>query len=111
MKRQITIIVAVIVLFLAGMGISLSQADVGPNHPVPARMLNGTIDGIDSLERLVTIQSDNKDTWMFIAVGNGELLKGLTKGDHVVVELDDRGVAQKINKTAINLRNTPDAKS
>lgn len=111
MKTQITIIMAVIVLFLTGVGISLSQADVAPTNSIPARILNGTIDGIDSLERLVTLQSEKKDTWMFIAVSSGDMLKGLNKGDRVVIELDEQGVAQKINKTAINLNNTSDPKS
>jgi hypothetical protein len=104
MKTQLTIITAVLMLFLAGIGLSLSQADVTLTNSIPTRMLNGTIDGIDALERLVTIQSEKKDTWMFIAVSNGELLKGLNRGDRVVVELDEQGVAQKINKTVPNLK-------
>jgi len=108
MKNHILIILAVIVLFLTGVGSSLSLADVPPTNSLPPRMLNGTVDGIDSLERLVTIQTEKKDIWLFIAVSSGDMLKGLNKGDRVVIELDEQGVAQKINKTALGSKNTFD---
>ena len=104
MKTQFTVIMAVLLLLFTGIGASLSRADAAPANSMPARMLNGTIDGIDALERVVTIQSEKNDTWTFIAVSNGDLLKGLTKGDRVVVELDEQGVAQKINKTSPNVK-------
>jgi len=106
MKNHIIIIMAVIVLFLAGVGSSFSRADLAPSNPISPRMLNGTVDGIDSLERLLTIQTEKKDIWLFIAVSSGDMLKGLNKGDRVVIELDEQGVAQKINKTALGSKST-----
>jgi len=110
MKTHIINIVAAIVLFIGGAGVSLGHADVVASPPLAPRMLNGTIDGIDSLERLLTIHSEKTDLWMFVAVGDGDMLKGLKKGDRVVVTLDEQGVATKINKTAA-IKGTSDAAS
>ena len=102
------IIVALGVLLLAGVVISPTQADLTTANRATAKMFNGTIDGIDPVQRLVTIQSEEKDMWVFIAVADGEVLKGLNKGDRVVVELDEHGMAKTIVKTATDLKSTRD---
>lgn len=86
-------------LLLMGVVVSPSLADqVASNDQVAPRTFSGTIDGVDPMQRLVTVQSEKKDTWMLIAVADGEVLKGLHKGDHVVVEMDEQGMAHKIVK-------------
>ena len=95
-----------------GVMVSTSLADqVATNDRVTPRTFSGTIDKIDPMQRLVTIQSEKKDTWMLIAVADGEVLKSLHKGDRVVVELDGQGIAQKIIKSAPDLKGAPEEKS
>ena len=97
---------------ISGAMISSSQADqTSTNDRVAAKMVSGTIDGIDPMQQLVTIQSEKRDTWMLIAVTDGEVLKGLTKGDRVVVELDEHRMAKKIVKTTANPKGALDPKN
>jgi Cu/Ag efflux protein CusF len=99
-------------LVLMGVMVSLSPAEqIASNDQVAPRTFSGTIDGIDPMQRLVTVQSEKKDTWMLIAVADGAVLKGLHKGDRVVVELDEQGMAQKIIKTSTETKGAPEPKS
>ncbi len=105
-------ITIVSLLVWVGVVVSPSLANqVASNDRVTSRTFSGTIDGIDPMQRLVTVQSEKKDTWMLIAVADGEVLKGLHKGDRVVVELDEQGMAKKIIKTATEPKGAPEPKS
>jgi len=91
--------------------VSPSLADqVSSNDRVAPRTFSGTIDGIDPMQRLVTVQSEKKDTWMLIAVADGAVLKELHKGDRVVVELDEHGMAQKIVRATPAPKDNPGIK-
>lgn len=98
-------------LLLMGVVVSPSLADqVASNDQVMPRTFSGTIDGVDPMQRLVTVQSEKKDTWMLIAVADGEVLKGLHKGDRVVVEMDEQGMARKIVKAMPGPNDNPGIK-
>jgi Cu/Ag efflux protein CusF len=98
-------------LVLMGVVVSPSLADqIASNDQVAPRTFSGTIDGVDPMQRLVTVQSEKKDTWMLIAVADGAVLKGLRKGDRVVVELDEQGMARKIVKAMPDLHDDPGIK-
>ncbi len=91
--------------------VSPSLADqVSSNDRVAPRTFSGTIDGIDPMQRLVTVQSEKKDTWVLIAVADGAVLKELHKGDRVVVELDEHGMAQKIVRATPAPKDNPGIK-
>ena len=91
--------------------VSPSLADqVSSNDRVVPRTFSGTIDGIDPMQRLVTVQSEKKDTWVLIAVADGAVLKELHKGDRVVVELDEHGMAQKIVRATPAPKDNPGIK-
>ncbi len=107
-----TYIIAVLsVLMLVGLPIPCVQADpTPPTDQIGARTFSGTIEGIDPIQQIVSVQSEEKGEVRLLAFADAEMVKGLTKGDHVVVELDDRGMAKKIVKTAPVLNGTPDSK-
>ena len=110
--NMITISVTIVSLLIwMGVMVSLSLADqIASNDRITFRIFSGTIDGIDPTQRLVTVQSEKKDQWMLVAVADGEVLKGLHKGDRVVVELDEHGMAQKIIKATPDSKNDPGIK-
>lgn len=107
-----------LVSLLLMVGVAISSVAILPswadqtstNDRVTSRIFSGTIDGVDPMQRLVTVQSEKKDTWMLIAVVDGEVLNGLQKGDRVVVELDEHGMAQKIVRAAPAPKDNPGIK-
>jgi len=86
-------------LLLTGATVS-SQADVPPTNQVSPRLFNGTIDGIDSFQQLVIIQTkeEGQEIMRFLAFADPDVMKDLAKGDRVVVEVDQHGLAKKIVK-------------
>jgi len=87
-------------LVLIGVTVT-SQAELPPSNQVTqptARMFNGTIDGIDSFQQLVIIQTreEGQEVMRFLAFADPEVMKDLAKGDRVVVEVDQHGLAKKI---------------
>lgn len=107
-----TYIVAVLsVLVLMGSAIPSVQADqVTPTDQIGARTFSGTIEGIDPMQQIVSVQSEGKGEVRLLAFTDGDMVKGLTKGDHVVIELDERGMAKKIVKTTPAPNDMPDSK-
>lgn len=101
------------VLLLMGMTISSSQADLATTNQVTARMFNGTIDGIDPVEQLVVLRTteQGQEVLRFLACSNGEVMKGLTKGDRVAVEVDAHGLARKIVKAGSDLTDESNPKN
>jgi len=88
------------VLLLMGVNVP-SRADLPPTHQLTqatVRMFNGTIDGIDSFQQLVIIQTreEGQEIMRFLAFADPEVMKDLAKGDRVVVEVDQHGLAKKI---------------
>ena len=93
------------VLLLMGMAVSSSQADLATTNQFTARMFNGTIDGIDPVEQIVILHTmeEGQEVLRFFVCSDGEVMKGLTKGDRVAVEVDTHGLARKIVKAGSDL--------
>jgi hypothetical protein len=97
--------------FLMGLVIAPSHADlVSTDQNVAAKTFSGTIEGIDPIQQIVSVQSEEKGEVRLLAFADAEMVKGLTKGDRVVIELDERGMAKKIVKTAPAPNVTPGSK-
>jgi hypothetical protein len=95
-------------LLLMGVTVS-SRADLSPINQATARMFNGTIDGIDSFQQLVIIQTreEGQEIMRFLAFADPEVMKDLAKGDRVVVEVDQHGLAKKIVKDGSEPKGNP----
>jgi len=104
MKGHIFSITILSVLLVLGAMVVPTNADLAPTSQevgVSAKTLSGTIEGIDPSQRIVTIQSEEKQgEMMLLAFSDPDVVKGLSKGDRVVVELDDHGMAKKIIKAS-----------
>src|SRR5438445_13882011 len=107
-----TYIIAVLsVLVRVGLVMPCVQGDqVTGTDQIGTRMFSGTIEGIDPMQQIVSVQSEEKGEIRLLAFADAEMVKGLTKGDRVVIELDERGMAKKIVKTEPALNGTPDSK-
>jgi len=104
MKGHLFGITILSVLLVLGAMVVPTNADLAPTSQevvVSAKTLSGTIEGIDPSQRIVTIQSEEKQgEMMLLAFSDPDVVKGLSKGDRVVVELDDHGMAKKIIKAS-----------
>lgn len=100
---------------LAGIVIVPSHADLAPTHQdlATARTLTGTIDDFDSLHQLVILRTEEQGESLvrFLEVADPTMMKGLIKGNRIVVELDDHGMARKILHAAADLKETPNPKN
>ena len=111
-----TYIVAILsLLVVVGLVTPCVQADpvITATDQVVARMFSGTIEGIDALQRLVIIRTEEEGQGIvrFLAVTDGTVMMGLTKGDRVLVELDEHGVAKKIVSTASDAKDALNPKN
>ncbi len=116
MKTLIITIFSVLLfagLLFAGVVISPIQADLATTNQITAKMINGTIEGVDPVQQLVIIRTEEQGQGIvrFLAVADAAVMKGLLKGDRVFVELDERGMAKKILKAAANLKDPPARKN
>ena len=74
---------------------------VSSDDRVAAKTFSGTIEGIDLMQRVVTIKSEElRGEMQRFAFSNLDVVNGVLKGDRVVVELDKHGMAKKIMKAA-----------
>jgi len=111
MKTYIVAVLSVLVLLGMGLAIPAVQADPAPpTDQIGERTFNGTIEGIDPMQQIVSVQSEEKGEVRLLAFTDAEMVKGLTKGDRVVIELDERGMAKKIVKAEPAPNVTPDSK-
>ncbi len=101
------------VFFLAGVVILPGQADLAPPNRATAETLAGTIEDFDSLHQLVILRTEEQGESLvrFLGVADPALMKGFLKGNRIVVELDDHGVARKILHAAADLKDTPNPKN
>ena len=102
MKGNLLSITMLGVLLVMGVMVAPTNADqVSTSQDVAAsaETVRGTFEGIDPAQRIVTIQSEeNRGEIWLLAFSDPDVVKGLSKGDRVVVELDDHGIAKKIVK-------------
>ena len=110
-----TYIVAILsVLVLVGLAIPYAPADqVTPTDQIGVRAFSGTIEGIDPMQQIVSIHSEGKEgkgEVRLLAFTDAAMVQGLTKGDRVVIELDERGMAKKIVKAKPAPQGAPDSK-
>lgn len=110
-----TYIVAILsALMIAGGAVPYVQADqVTGTDQIGARTFSGTIEEIDPIQQIVSVQSEGtagKGEVRLLAFTDAEMVKGLTKGDRVVIELDERGMAKKIIKSTPASQSVPDSK-
>ena len=98
---------------LAGVGILPSHADLAPTNHATAKTLTGTIDDFDSLHQLVILRTEEQGESLvrFLGFADPTMMKGLIKGNRIVVELDDHGMARKILHAAADLKETPNPKN
>jgi hypothetical protein len=110
MKTYIAAVLSVLVL--VGLMIPCVQADPAPStEQVGARTFSGTIEGIDPVGHIVTIKSDERRGEMrLLAFTDAQMVSGLTKGDRVVIELDEQGMAKKIVKATPDPKDDPGIK-
>lgn len=94
------------VLTWVGMGDGFGQP-VGQPLDRSARLHTGTIQDLDASELKLTLKTDLEKA-IFVKVVRPDLMKELTAGDRVTVELDENGLAHKITKVgAPELRAPP----
>ena len=70
------------------------------------RLLTGTIQRLDHEAGQLTLQTDLQKTLTFRS-SRSDLLKDLSQGDRVIVELDERGTPSKITRVTIPELPTP----
>ena len=118
MKGNLLSITMLGVLLAMGAMVAPTNADlVSTSQDVAAstETVRGTFEGIDPAQRIITIQSEyppeNRGEIRLLAFSDPDVVKGLSKGDRVVVELDDHGIAQKIVKATPGMNDTPAPKN
>lgn len=92
-------------LFLLGVTFSPSQATLVAS----TTFIGSTIEEIDLAGMKITIKTDQGES-LSLSVASAEVMKGLTKGDRVSLELDVQGRVMKIVKTAPDLKIAPEPK-
>src|SRR2546422_10120400 len=93
------VIAGLVLLLVVGLMIVPSQAG-GPlslTDPVFAKFIGGTVEEIDHAGLRVTIQTDQGQKES-LQVADASLLKGLSKGDRVSVEMDERSEERRVGK-------------
>lgn len=71
--------------------------------------IGSTIEEIDLAGMKIIIKTDQGES-LSLSVANAEVMKGLTKGDRVSLELDVQGRVRKIVKIAPDLKIAPEPK-
>lgn len=92
-------------LFLLGVIFSPSQATLVAS----TTFIGSTIEDIDLAGMKITIKTDQGES-LSLSVANAEIMKGLTKGDRVSLELDVQGRVMKIVKITPDLKIAPEPK-
>lgn len=92
-------------LFLWGVTLSPSQGALVAS----TTLIGSTIEEIDVAGLKVTIKTDQGES-LSLSVANAEVMKGLTKGDRVSLELDVQGRVMKIVKITPDLKFAPEPK-
>lgn len=105
MKRTKTLLIPfVCLLFLIGAMTAATQS-----QSVAATTLTGSmIEEIDSDGLKITVQIAGGGERLSIPVANAEVIKGVTVGDRVNLELDPQGKVVKIVKITPKLREAPE---
>ena len=107
MKMLIVMIVSV--LAFVGAGGSIGQADPGVAPDISPKFIAGTIQAIDPAGLNIILQTDQGKSEM-LPVASAEAVKGFAKGDHVSLELDNKGAVVKIVKTSSESKPAPEPK-
>ena len=91
-----------------GLVITSSQA-ASPNQtdPTLTKFVGGTIEEIDPAGLQVTIQTE-LGKMESLPLADAAVIKGLTKGDRVSVEMDEQGKVMKIVKLAPDRKGAPE---
>lgn len=92
-------------LLLLGVTFSPSQGTLVAS----TTFIGSTIEAIDLAGLKVTIKTDQGES-LSLPVANAEVMKGLTKGDRVSLELDVQGRVMKIVKIAPDRKIAPEPK-
>jgi hypothetical protein len=92
-------------LLLLGVTFSPSQGTLVAS----TTFIGSTIEAIDLAGLKVSIKTDQGES-LSLPVANAEVMKGLTKGDRVSLELDVQGRVMKIVKIAPDLKIAPEPK-
>ena len=108
------LITGISLILLAGMVVPAIEAETVPlptqGNPTVIKFVGGTIEEVDPAGLRITIQTDMGKKVSF-PVSNAEVIRGLTKGDQVSVELDEQGKVLKIVKNNSAPKSAPEPKS
>jgi hypothetical protein len=93
-------------LFALGLALSaLATMAAGPHRPSPgpqvaqsASMVSGVVASVDQGNLMIIMRTRFGQAQGF-AVSSADVLKGISRGDTITVELDSQGVARRITKT------------
>ena len=104
----VTLFSLALVMGVMGMAVTSGQAvSPDPTGLTLTKFVGGTIEEIDHTGLRVTIQTEmgQKES---LPVADAEVIKGLTKGDRVSVEMDEQGKVMKIVKLAPDRSGAPE---
>jgi len=92
--------VLLVVFTCAAVGLALVLPLTVTHAGQSAEVFSGTVEDVKAAEGKITVKNELGRA-VALELINPELLKGVTVGDHVSVELEKPGVARKITKLAV----------
>src|SRR5712691_8444186 len=101
-------------LLVVGMVVPAIEAETvllpTQGNPTVIKFMGGTIEDVDPAGLKITITTDMGKKVSF-PVSNPEVIRGLTKGDQVSVELDEQGKVLKVVKNNSAPKPAPEPRS
>ncbi len=101
-------------LLVVGMVVPAIEAETvllpTQGNPTVIKFMGGTIEEVDPAGLKITIQTDMGKKVSF-PVSNAEVIRGLTKGDQVSIELDEQGKVLKVVKNNSAPKPAPEPRS
>jgi len=95
-----TLSLALIVAASLHVGIACAEPNLSDQTDRKSHRVSGVIEQLDRIDATIKIKTELEKA-VFIEFVRPDLLQGLTEGDRVFVELDDRGRGIKITKVGI----------
>jgi len=92
--------VMLVMFVVLAFGSSWVQAQQSPRTQKSAELFSGTVEAVDATQGKITVKNDLGHD-IPLQLLNPDLLKGITVGDRVSVQLEKPGVAKKITKLTV----------
>jgi hypothetical protein len=97
-EMETTMKLVILILFV--LMASTVQAQQSPRTQQSAQIFSGTVEAVDEAQAKITVKNDlGQDVPLQLL--NPDLLKGISVGDRVSVQLEKPGVAKKIAKLTV----------